>query len=73
VETWPVDWALRGIEPGERPTRWQTKLERTTSRGRVCTLALRVVNPMRGGKRLRFANAGEDRDAQGWLSLGPLP
>jgi len=28
---------------------------------------------MAGGKRLRFANAAEDRDAKGWLSLGRLP
>jgi len=27
------------------------------------------VNPLPGGKRLRFANAAEDRDAKGWLSL----
>ena len=73
VETWPVKWTLRGLLPGETPTRWEKQIERTTSRDRACTLALRVVNPMPGGKRLRFANAAEDRDAKGWLSLGALP
>jgi len=73
VETWPVNWTLRGIQPGVVPTRWETSLERITSSGRACVLGLRVVNPMAGGKRLRFANAGEGRDASGWLSLGPLP
>ena len=73
VETWPVKWTLRGLLPGEIPKRWETQIERTTSRDRACTLALRVVNPMPGGKRLRFANAAEDRDAKGWLSLGALP
>ena len=73
LETWPVKWTLRGLQPSETPTRWETLLERTNSRGRACTLGLRVVNPMTGGKRLRFANAAEDRDAKGWLSLGPLP
>ncbi len=73
VETWPVPWTLRGLQPSETPARWETLLERTTSRGRDCTLGLRVVNPMSGGKRLRFANAAEDRDAEGWLSLGQLP
>ena len=73
LETWPVKWTLRGFLPSEKPTRWETLLERTGSRGRAGTLALRVVNPMPGGKRLRFANATEDRDAKGWLSLGPLP
>ena len=73
LESWPVKWTLRGFQPSEKPTRWETLLERTGSRGRACTLALRVVNPMPGGKRLRFANAAEDRDGKGWLSLGPLP
>lgn len=73
IETWPVNWTLRGIQPGEMLTRWETSMERNTSRGRACVLGLRVVNPMTGGKRLRFANAEEDRDASGWLSLGPLP
>ena len=73
VETWPVKWTLRGLLPGEIPARWETQIERTTSRGRACKLALRVLNPMTGGKRLRFANAAEARDAKGWLSLGSLP
>ncbi len=73
LETWPVKWTLRGLQPGEKPTRWETLLDRTVSRGFACTLGLRVVNPMSGGKRLRFANAAEDRDAKGWLSVGPLP
>ncbi len=73
LETWPVKWTLRGLQPGETPTRWETQLERAASIGRICTLGLRVVNPMAGGKRLRFANAAEDQDAKGWLSLGPLP
>lgn len=73
LESWPAQWTLRGIQPSETPTRRETQFARTASRGRACTLALRAVNPMPGGKRLRFANAAEDRDAKGWLSLGPLP
>lgn len=73
VETWPVRWTLRGLLPGGALTRWATQVERMTSHGRACTLALRVVNPMPGGKRLRFANAAEERDAKDWLSLSPLP
>ena len=73
VETWPVKWTLRGLQPGEKPARWETLVERTASPERACNLGLRVVNPLPGGKRLRFANAAEDRDAKGWLSLGALP
>ena len=73
METWPVRWTLRGLQPGTKPTRWETTLERTRSRGAACTLGLRVVNPMTGGKPLRFANAAQDKDAKDWLSLGTLP
>ena len=73
LETWPVTWTLLGLQPNDTPTRWETLLARTASRGRVCSLGLRVVNPMPGGKRLRFADAAEDRDAKGRLSLCPLP
>ncbi len=73
LETWPIKWTLRGIQPSETATHWETLLERSTSRGNACTLGLRVVNPMSSGKRLRFANAAEDRDGKGWLNLGTLP
>jgi hypothetical protein len=33
-------------------------------------LLLRVVNPLPGGMPLRFANAGQDADRAGWLTLG---
>jgi hypothetical protein len=36
-------------------------------------LALRVANPLPKGKPLRFANADQDADAAGWLTLGPIP
>jgi hypothetical protein len=35
-------------------------------------LALRVVNPLPKGKPLKFANADQDTDAEGWLTLGPI-
>ena len=33
------------------------------------TLLLRVVNPLRGGIPFRFANANQDADLNGWLTL----
>ncbi len=35
-------------------------------------LLLGIPNPMKGGKALRFANEGQDRDRAGWLSLGKI-
>ena len=34
------------------------------------TLLLGIPNPLRGGRPLRFANADQDRDCAGWLTLG---
>lgn len=36
------------------------------------TLLLGVPNPLKGGKPLRFANAGQDPDREGWLGLGKI-
>jgi hypothetical protein len=38
----------------------------------TAVVAVRVVNPMPNGKPLRFANADQDRDAAGWLSVGKI-
>jgi hypothetical protein len=34
------------------------------------TLLLGIPNPLKGGRPLRFANAAQDRDRPGWLTLG---
>jgi len=36
-------------------------------------LLLRLVNPLENGKPLRFANARQDRDREGWLTLQDIP
>lgn len=36
------------------------------------TVLLRVVNPLAGGKALRFANQEQDKTKAGWLTLGDL-
>ena len=33
---------------------------------------MRLVNPLPNGKPLRFANAEQDRDLPGWLTLGTI-
>ena len=35
-------------------------------------LLLGIPNPLKGGKPLRFANAEQDRDRPGWLTLGKI-
>jgi hypothetical protein len=35
-------------------------------------LLLGILNPLRGGKPLRFANVAQDLDRAGWLTLGRI-
>jgi hypothetical protein len=32
---------------------------------------MQIRNPLKGGAPLRFANASQDADADGWLTLTP--
>lgn len=52
--------------PGDEARVWTTKVE--TPAGSF--VALRVINPLKRGKALRFANATQDQHAPGWLTLG---
>ncbi|MEQ1850078.1 MAG: DUF4832 domain-containing protein [Chthoniobacteraceae bacterium] len=70
---WPVDWKLTGLFPGNDAREWKASLKLPAKPLAGLTLALRVIHPLPNGKPLRFANAGQDRYALGWLSLGPLP
>jgi hypothetical protein len=69
---WPVDWKLTGLLPGEPPRIWRADVDASDLKDQQFVMALHVINPLPGGKPLRFANAEQDRDAQGWLSLGRL-
>ena len=63
---------LTGILPGEQPRRWTQTLDLRGVQPGTYTLALRVPNPLPTGKPLRFANATQDADAPGWLTLAPV-
>ena len=45
-------------------------LDRATLPSGEITLLLGIPNPVQGGRPLRFANADQDRDRPGWLTLG---
>jgi len=70
--TFPTDWRLSTIFPeAKEPTVWQTSI---TIAGNLhpgrYPLRLRVVNPLKKGHPLRFANADQQPDA--WLNLGTV-
>ncbi|MGL4552517.1 MAG: DUF4832 domain-containing protein [Gemmataceae bacterium] len=72
VKTWPASGKLTGLLPGDRPRAWADALDVTGVRAGKCTLAVRVPNPMKAGKPVRFANKSQDAAAPGWLSLGEV-
>lgn len=72
VTTWPTDWTLTGLLPGEPARRWRQRLNPATLPPGPYQVLLRVRNPLPSGRPLRFANQEQDRHLAGWLSLGTV-
>ncbi|MCX5772578.1 MAG: DUF4832 domain-containing protein, partial [Candidatus Hydrogenedentes bacterium] len=68
--TWRVPWKITGILPGEPDRLWEHTIARPDLPPGQYRLLLRVVNPLPSGKPLRFANATQDADRPGWLTIG---
>jgi len=70
VRTWDTDWKVTHILPAAPDTVWRCAHPLTgLKRGRYILL-VQIVNPLAGGQPVRFANATQDRDLSGWLSVG---
>jgi hypothetical protein len=67
VKLVPGTGKLTGLLPEDKPRVWADSLDLTGVKPGRYTLAVRVPNPMKGGKPLRFANDTQDAD---WLRLG---
>lgn len=61
---------LSGLLPNNGPRVWNQTLSLSGVNTGVYTLAVRVPNSLKRGNPVRFANASQDADAAGWLSLG---
>ncbi|MCW1924050.1 DUF4832 domain-containing protein [Luteolibacter arcticus] len=67
-----TNWNVPDILPDGREYQREFSCTLTEStRGR--RLLLRLVNPLENGKPLRFANARQDGDLEGWLTLQDIP
>ncbi|RYD65315.1 MAG: DUF4832 domain-containing protein [Verrucomicrobiaceae bacterium] len=67
-----TNWALPDILPDGRE--YQREFSATpTENLRGQRLLLRLVNPLKNGKPLRFANDRQDGDREGWLTLQDIP
>ena len=69
VKCWNTNWDVTKIPAGGAHSFTFDGAAHGITRG-AYTLAIKVVNPMRGGKPLLFANQGQHPD--GWLDLGKV-
>jgi Domain of unknown function (DUF4832) len=67
--TWPQQWDLRLVLPGS-PSVLNFNVAKPGLSAGNYTLMIGVPNPMSGGKPLKFGNTTQDKDVNGWLTLG---
>lgn len=60
---------LTNLLPGDKPRQWSDTFDLSGVPAGKYMLAVRIPNVLPNGLPLRFANATQDRDADGWLSL----
>ena len=65
----PVDWKITGLLPGDQPRDWTVRTQAQTFDDNTVGFAVRIVNPLPGGKPLRLANDAQRQLADGWLRL----
>lgn len=86
-QPWPVELAARSsqgtlkawttrVDPRqthpESTLDWRMEMDSRGLTPGPHRLLLRVRNPLENGRPFRFANAGQDRDLPGWLTLGTV-
>jgi len=71
VKSWDGSGLLTGLLPGDKPRVWSEALDASGVKAGRYVVAVRVPNPLKGGKPLRFANERTDA-AEGWLPLGEV-
>ena len=63
---------LVGLLPSDKPRVWDDTLDLSGVKVGTYKLAVRVLNPLKNGHPLKFANKTQDADAPGWLTLGSV-
>jgi hypothetical protein len=69
LKTWAMNWDLSTVLPGT-PSTWTFNVANPGLSSGTYTLLMGVMNPMTGGKALKFANTTQDQQRNGWLTLG---
>ncbi len=72
VRSVPVTGGLLGLLPDAPARVWDESIDLAGLKPGAYRLALRVPNRLPGGHPLKFANAAQDADLPGWLTLGTV-
>ncbi len=71
LKEWPTDWKVTSLLPGEERS-WETTLKTNNLPEGTQWLAVRVVNPLKNGVPLRFANSSKLQQSDGWFRVGEV-
>jgi hypothetical protein len=67
-----AEFSFRGILPSDQPHSMKASVSLPTLPSGSYAVAIRIVQPLAGGKPVRFANADQDRHLAGWLTLATI-
>lgn len=62
----PVNWSVRGLLPGDDARIWTVEVPASVVEKGMDGFALRIANPLPGGRPVRFANEYSVDAAEGW-------
>ena len=69
-QAWDTDWKVTHLLPSEPDRMWTWERSVVRLKAGHYSFLVQVINPLTGGHPVRFANASQDRDLAGWLSVG---
>lgn len=72
TKAWPTSWNITRVIPSEGAVKYDITINDFPISLADGKLVLRIVNPLPNGFPLRFANETQDKDLNGWLTLGKV-
>jgi hypothetical protein len=72
ANSWVTTWKLSSLLPAATNTVWSFSQTNHGLGAGTYKILLRVQNPLSNGVPFRFANAAQDADLPGWLTLGQV-
>jgi hypothetical protein len=72
ANSWATTWKLSSLLPATTNTVWSFSQTNHGLAAGTYKILLRIQNPLPNGVSFRFANAAQDADLPGWLTLGQV-